>query len=126
MGRQIVQMPREDWRERLFWTALAGGLIALMLGGLIALAEWGELAEEPVGVRVAAQPGSTGLMADLLIPPPAPPTPFAVPLPQLPAVGAAPAAGPDPLPECGEVAVAVAWVEQPLVAVSERLCAPSR
>ena len=91
MGRNPIRIPQEDWRERLFWTSLAVALITLLLLGLVGLAQWSERA--PLA-GLHAMPGSTGLMADLLIPPP--PLPFTAPLPLLPAVGAgaAPRAGP--------------------------------
>lgn len=97
MGRNSVQTLRDGWRERLFWGSLATALIALLLFGLIALAEWGERADAAPIAGVATQPGSTGLMADVLTRALAPLPPFVLPLPQLPAVGAAPSAW----TECG-------------------------
>jgi hypothetical protein len=122
MGRDTIRVPREDWRERLFWTSLAGALIALLLFGLVSLAEWGESTGTKMA-GVSAQPGSTSLMADSLIPPPAPPNPFSAPLPQLPAVGTAPRAGRAPRPECGRGADEHTGRPEPLFAVRGELCA---
>ena len=124
MGRNIIQLPREDWRERLFWTSIAGSLIALLLFALVALAEWGERAESTPTAGFAAQPGSTGLMADLLIPPPAPPTPFMLALPQLPAVSTA--ARKDPGPACRRGASDVDGRPLPVFVVRRELCPAAR
>ena len=98
MGRNTIQIPQDDWRERLFWTSLAVALISLLLLGLVGLARWGERAPQGGVAGAEAMPRSTGRMADLLIPPPAPPTPFTPPLLQLPAVAAPPRAATEP--EC--------------------------
>lgn len=66
----VPNTPIHDWRERLLWTSLSVGLIALMLVGLVSLAQWGERSavarSGPLGVD--RLPGSTALAGELLIP----------------------------------------------------------
>ena len=119
MGRNTIQAPQDDWRERLFWTSLAVALIALLLLGLVGLAQWG--ARAPLA-GLHAMPGSTGLMADLLIPPPAPPMPFTAPLPPLPAVGAGAAPRAGPRLECSASAERHREHPAPLFPVKGELC----
>ena len=57
MGRNSVPTLRDGWRERLLWRSLATALIALLLFGLIALAEWGERADAAPIAGLATQIG---------------------------------------------------------------------
>ncbi len=57
MDRNSARIPRDDWRERLFWTSLAAGLIAFLLFGLVALSQWGERAEATPMPGVSAPAG---------------------------------------------------------------------
>jgi hypothetical protein len=57
MDRNSARIPRDDWREHLFWTSLAAGLIAFLLFGLVALSQWGERAEATPMPGVSAPAG---------------------------------------------------------------------
>ncbi|MEE3332544.1 MAG: hypothetical protein VX246_16880 [Myxococcota bacterium] len=66
----VPNAPIHNWRERLLWMSLSVGLIALMLLGLVSLAQWGERSavarSGPLGID--RLPGSTALAGELLIP----------------------------------------------------------
>jgi hypothetical protein len=47
MGRTTIHTATGSWRERLLWMSFAIALIALMLLGLLAIAELGEPLRRP-------------------------------------------------------------------------------